>query len=155
MIFTLEQVGNLANGFTFEKNGDAPASPDDPNLGIGAIAQHPKITSSRIVRTAVVGYADLDETDPAALSERRAKRIMEMLIARGIAAERLEAHGLGVAPSSAAPQLHHNRVVLFETLYEYRGPLKRWADGGFVLCEQRSHEPGCRPPPSFVPLCTD
>jgi OOP family OmpA-OmpF porin len=56
------------------------------------LAEHPEI-----MKVEIQGDASPDEPDPNGLSERRAKRVMEALVARGVEPGRLVSKGYGAA----------------------------------------------------------
>jgi hypothetical protein len=151
MIFTLEGIHELPWAFAFE-----PAH-EDPMAGsaatVEAITRQLSGPEPAVFKSAVVGYADAGEADASALSQRRAEWVLAELVKQGVPPDRLEAHGLGGAPSKGLRYYAHNRFVFLETLYEYRGPVKRWEAGAFVPCERRGHERGCEPPASARPSC--
>ena len=99
----------------FEKNSDVLDA--NGEKGIAEIAQLKQVSGARpsVVRFAAVGYAEADEPSPPELSQRRAKRVIDALAQAGIAAERMEAHGLGTARARNAER----------TTLPNRGPRRR------------------------------
>jgi OOP family OmpA-OmpF porin len=110
----LNEVGHVpVRGLEFETGGTALSEGSAPALEILArfLSNNPKLV------IVIVGHSDNEGTLEAnvALSKRRAEAVREALIARGVAAGRLEAHGAGylspVATNSTAEGRALNRRV--------------------------------------------
>lgn len=142
----------------FEKNSDVLDANGEKGIDEVVKTKHLQGARPTIVRFTAIGYAEADEQNPSDLSERRAKRVIDALAKHGIAAERMEAHGLGTARASNAVRTTvPNRFVAFTTLYESRGPAKYWANDHLEKCEPGKDPPlaPCAPPSFYVPYCPD
>jgi hypothetical protein len=152
-VFTLEGIHELPWAIAFEPGSDS-LSPDSMQT-IAKLVQSLRPPRPAILKVAALGYANTVEPNPQVLADRRADRVRTALVEGGLAGDRIEAHGLGTTPSKGSRYYDHNRFVVFETLYEYRGPVKRWEAGTFVTCDRRGHghEPGCEPPAGDLLTC--
>jgi outer membrane protein OmpA-like peptidoglycan-associated protein len=152
-VTTLEGVHELPALMFFDHNSDVLTADDQQALdGVMTMARFRAPDGGAIKRLAIVGHADKTEDDPTALATSRAEHVMAALKARGFGAQ-LETHSLGTTPHAHYPKYDDNRVVDFETLFEYRGPEKRWDDDHFVACTHDDPHPDCAPPPGFRSIC--
>ena len=104
-----------------------------------AMKQHPEIE-----RVAVIGHASLDEPGGDRLSEARARKVVEALVALGVEPARLEAHGVGsrrpMAPEPA--EREKNRFAEFLLVQHAGRTVQRWTGS-----EYRGVDPPPEPPP--------
>jgi hypothetical protein len=149
---TLEGDHALGLLIFFDQNSDVLTA-DDQNALDARLRDFRGPDGGSIKRLAIIGHADKTEEDPTALATSRAEHVVAALKARGFGAQ-LETHTLGTTPHANFPSYNDNRVVDFETLFEYRGARKRWDTDHFVACaEENDPHPDCAPPPGFRPLC--
>jgi outer membrane protein OmpA-like peptidoglycan-associated protein len=74
----------------------------------------------------VVGHASDDEKDPDALSEARARRMRDELVRRGVAATRLDVHGVGTKRPLDVRDQRKNRYVSTLIIASYGKKILTW-----------------------------
>jgi len=141
---------------------DQTVERDSPAADLDELAAALKAPGSHVKRIAIVGYAAATEKHPLGTSEARARRVLDLLAARGVDRTSMEAHGLGARPlvDQAACDFHvqaddrrspvrapSGSVVQFVTLVDYRAPLCFWDGRELVPCgAPRDGRPEwCRP----------
>jgi outer membrane protein OmpA-like peptidoglycan-associated protein len=105
------------------------------------------VGNPKLKKVAVTGHATRDEPRPDALSKARAQSVVKILVAAGVAADRLEARGAGISmpivPNTTAAERERNRRVEFQLLER---------DEPTAPQEPVQVDPPCRPPaPTTTP----
>lgn len=105
------------------------------------------MTNPDVERVAILGHASIDEQDADRVSQERADAVLKALVARGVAAARLEAHGMG-ARKPVEDTAARNRRADFKILRLARREQYRWNGADTVpvphgpIAEQPA-KPGC------------
>ncbi len=130
---------------------DGSARIDPASLAVLDEIARLMVTNPQLERVSIRGNASRGERDALALSERRARAVVEALVARGVAGDRLEIRGDGDARPLAPNTTTHGRTLNRRVDFEIVRTTQVQSPSPGPVVAPRIGPPGCpgrdTPPP--------